>query len=160
MKRVDIDIKELQRRLRYDPETGKLYWRVTEGGHVIEGREAFTADNKGYKRGGFFGTPLYAHVAGWILYHGKLPEGELDHINRNKQDNRIYNLRDVPKSVNQHNSKNRVDNSTGVCGVKRRKDTGRYEAQIQVNGKRQYLGRYQTLPEAIAAREAAEQQLL
>ena len=159
MKRNEINIDELKRRMGYNPDTGILYWKVTEQGHVIKGREAFTANNCGYKRGNFFGVPLYAHVAAWLITHGEFPKGEIDHINRDRQDNRLCNLRDVSKSENQHNTKIRDDNKTGVMGVKRRKDTGRYEAQITINGKRMYLGKFKDLDDAIAARRKAEQAL-
>jgi len=160
MKRVEVDIEELRRFMRYDPETGKLYWKVDGLGTITKDREAFTARNGRYYRGGFRGVRVYAHVAAWMIYYGVKPRGEIDHINRDGTDNRLCNLRDVTKSGNQHNSSNRLDNKTGICGVKQRKDSGRFEAQIQVGGKRMYLGRYETLTEAVAARKRAEQRLL
>ena len=160
MKRNKYNIEELKRRVRYDPDTGKMYWKVTEAGHVTKDNEAFTAPNCGYKRGNFYGVPIYAHVAAWLLTYGEYPKGEIDHINRDRTDNRLSNLRDVTKSGNQHNTTIRCDNKTGIMGVKRRKDTGGYEAQITINGDRKYLGRFKNLDDAIAARAEAEKALL
>ena len=88
-----------------------------------------------------------------------MPLHEIDHINRNKTDNRIKNLRDVSKSVNQHNSGNYQNNKSGRRGVFQRPN-GQYFVYININKVRKNLGTFKTLPEAIAAREAAEQQLL
>jgi hypothetical protein len=84
---------------------------------------------------------------------------EVDHINRDRLDNRRSNLRAVSKSVNQHNSKLRADSSTGVKGVSVNRQ-GSYVARLQVNKCRMYLGRFSTLEEACVARNMAEERYL
>lgn len=80
----------------------------------------------------------------------------VDHINRNKKDNRLINLRNTNKSVNAFNCGLRKNNKSGYTGVIFRKDTKRWDAKIKVNYKNISLGCYGTREEAIAARKEAE----
>lgn len=85
------------------------------------------------------------------------PDGSvIDHINRNKKDNRISNLRITDKSVNAFNSGLRRDNKSGATGVMLRKDTNRWSAAIKKDGKKHCLGCYGTKDEAVKARKEAE----
>lgn len=90
----------------YDPETGALTWRITaKRGQAVGDR----ADSKGhnvYMKVSMFNTNHLAHRLAWIHYYGKHPECVIDHINRDRSDNRICNLRDVDYSTN---AKNRGD---------------------------------------------------
>jgi hypothetical protein len=89
------------------------------------------------------------------MHYDRWPEGEIDHINGNRQDNRIENLRDVPRSLNQRNSKLQNNNRSGVSGVFWR--ANRWEARIYlVSGQRKHLGRFKTFEEAVAVRKQAE----
>ena len=80
----------------------------------------------------------------------------VDHINRDKKDNRKCNLRNTNKQVNAYNTGLRIDNTSGVKGVFYRKDTGKWGARIMVNQRTIYLGCYSTKAEAVAARKGAE----
>lgn len=83
--------------------------------------------------------------------------GEIvDHINRDKKDNRSCNLRNTDKSMNAYNTGLWSHNTSGNKGVILRKDTGRWSARIMLNQKTIYLGCFSTKEEAIAARQAAE----
>lgn len=85
-------------------------------------------------------------------------EDELvDHINRNKKDNRKCNLRNTDKSINAFNSKMRCTNNSGVTGVWYRKDTNKWCAEIKKNYKKIALGCYETIEEATEARRKAEE---
>lgn len=84
------------------------------------------------------------------------PEELVDHINRNKKDNRLINLRNTTKSVNAFNCKIRKNNTSGITGVFYRKDTKRWAAEIKVNYKKITLGCYKTKIDAIKARQEAE----
>lgn len=84
------------------------------------------------------------------------PTDIVDHINRNKKDNRIENLRNTDKSINAFNSKIRSTNTSGVTGVWYRKDTNRWVAEIKKNYTKVSLGCFETKEEAIAARKRAE----
>jgi hypothetical protein len=85
------------------------------------------------------------------------PEGTVvDHINRNKKDNRLKNLRITDKSVNAFNSKLSTTNTSGHTGVWFRKDTQRWAAEIKKDGKKYSLGCFPTYEEAVQAREKGE----
>ena len=84
-------------------------------------------------------------------------EGDVvDHINRNKKDNRIKNLRKTDKSENAFNSKLRSNNKSGVTGVRFRQDTKRWTAEIKKDYKKISLGCFATKEEAVQARKKAE----
>ena len=101
--------------LRY--ENGKLFWTKEPSNHVKIGYEAKAINNKGYKIVGFKGTNYLVHRVAWFLAKGEQPPKEIDHINNDKLDNRIENLRGVTRNQNQHNSKIYKNNKSGVKGV-------------------------------------------
>lgn len=84
------------------------------------------------------------------------PGEVVDHINQNKKDNRRENLRNTNKSVNAFNAKIRTTNTSGITGVRCRKDTNRWTAEIKKNYVKIALGCFETKEEAIAARKKAE----
>ncbi len=81
---------------------------------------------------------------------------DVDHKNQNKLDNRRSNLRIVSRGVNCHNTKVRSNSSTGITGVWFHKQLGKYAAQIKINKRYIYLGVFNTLKEAAAARKREE----
>ena len=101
--------------------------------------------DRGYLKVGHFKV----HKVVWEMFNGKSPEGmQIDHINGNKLDNRIENLRIATYAENQWNAKTRVDNKSGVKGVCWHKATRRWLAQIKHNKVLHYLGVYDTIEEA------------
>ena len=124
----------------YDPETGKIYG--------IRGKEIISQNTKGYiqiKR-----VNLCGHHFGWYMVYGNVDFDVLDHINKNKKDNRICNLRIV---TNQQNSFN-----TNAKGYSYQKDAKRkWRSEIMVDGKSIYLGRFYTEEEARQAYLEAKQ---
>ena len=85
--------------------------------------------------GQFDGDWIKAHRLAWRLQTGDWPEGVIDHINGNDQDNRFSNLRDVTQSVNMKNQKRHSRHTSGATGVYWRKDVGRWQAVITANKK-------------------------
>lgn len=160
--------EELRQLLRYEPETGKLYWlRRTRGidpndrrrrafNAQFAGKEAFTAKQHGYRIGTIFGHPARAHRVIWTLVHGEWPPHHIDHINGQRDDNRLCNLRCATHAQNARNKARRVDNSSGRTGVRLEKRTGRWEARIRVDGCHIHLGTFKRFEDAVAAREASE----
>lgn len=159
---MKVSVGELQERLLYEPESGKLIWK---SGNVRAGKEAFTTVNtRGYRATTFrsrYGavTTLAAHRAAWAIYYGNFPNGCIDHINGDKLDNRISNLREVTHVENARNMSIGARNKSGVIGVHRHKLTGKWSAQIRAFGKTIGLGLYEKKENAIIARKAAERVL-
>ena len=76
------------------------------------------------------------------------PSVHVDHINGDGLDNRRANLRHCSPSENHRNRGRQVNNTSGLKGVYWQKDRGKWKAQIQVNRKNHYLGRFTTAEEA------------
>lgn len=163
-----IDPPLLRLLLRYDPETGLLYWRrrsreyfkSTKGFATWNGknadREAFTAtDNKGYRQGTIIGSHYRAHRVVWAITHGVFPQEQIDHINGDPADNRIANLRLVEPAANQRNMKRSATNKSGCTGVERFRS--KWRARITVNRAEIHLGTFDSFADAVAARKTAEQ---
>src|SRR6187431_506898 len=100
----------LRQRLRYEPETGLLYWleyppRGRSWNSRLAGKQAFThVGNHGYPASTLDGyTGLLAHRVILAMIHDAWPYPEVDHINRNRADNRLINLRVVTRSENRRN---------------------------------------------------------
>ena len=141
--------EELRKRLRYDPETGKLYW--LRG--VCEIVEAFTARDSGrYLNGRINQKTFRAHRVIWALVYGEWPKGEIDHINGQRDDNRLCNLRCVTRAENARNRARMKRNTSGRTGVYWQGRCGKWVASI--NGT--YLGIFERFEDAVAARERAE----
>lgn len=128
----------------YDPESGIFTHRADRAGREAQhrGRKAGSVGADGYTRLFVRNVRYPAHRLAWLASYGNLPVGEIDHINGQRSDNRIANLRLVNRSQNHQNRK-------GVRGAAM--DSGRWTARIGVDGKSIYLGRFDTEEEARAA---------
>lgn len=164
-----IDIAILRQLLRYEPETGKLYWlprpvsmfKTRQQGGTWNTRyantEAFTSTyQNGYGQGCVQYRKFLAHRVAWALYYGSWPDGDVDHINGVRTDNRIANLRCVTRSANLRNQKRSMKNTSGVTGVVWDAARSKWKASIKVNGKNHHLGRFDSYTEAVAVRKSAE----
>jgi hypothetical protein len=154
-------VEYLRKRLRYEPETGKLYWLDCEDmpnnwrtRHA--GKEAFTTvQSKGYRHGSIDDQKYLTHRVIWALVYGTWPEDQIDHKNGDRADNRIENLRVVSNTENQRNASKRADNTSGVCGVRWYESKGKWRAEVTVHGKNRHLGLFTSFDDAVAARKAA-----
>lgn len=98
------------------------------------------------------GKQLKAHRVAWLLNNGDFPKSELDHINRNRADNRIENLREADRSLQNYNKTLKVDSNTGLRGLHVDLKTKGLKKKYNFS----YYGktyRFYTLADAIAARE-------
>lgn len=154
-----ITQKRLKELLDYDPGTGIFTWRVGRGGKAKAVSFAGTVSNRGYLQIRIDAKRYYAHRLAWLYFHGEFPSNQLDHINRVRSDNRIANLRPATNSENQQNLSKRRDNTSGVIGVSWHKQRGKWVARIRVNGRYIYLGLYETVEAATAARLLAKAKL-
>ena len=145
-----VTAQRLRELLEYAPETGLFYWRKQRG-RAGAGSEAGTSHSHGYRVIQIDGRRHYAHRLAWLDVHGEQPSQEIDHINRNRTDNRIVNLRQCSRPENARNVLTR--NPSGFKGVHRGRR--KWEARIEVSGKQFYLGSYDTAAEAAAVYDAA-----
>jgi hypothetical protein len=127
-------------------EDGRLLWAENYGPRARKGCEVGSTDTHGYRQVNIDGSMVLVHRVIWYMHHGTFPE-QVDHINRDRRDNRIENLRASNNTLNTQNSGIRKDNKSGTPGVHLGKD-GKWRVRIRVNGKRIHLGSYHNLNEA------------
>lgn len=151
----EIDIIDLAGRVNYDPETGKLWW-TNHYWKTKVGKRAGIQKKNGYRYINFKYVSVFEHRVIWYLHYGSWPKNEIDHINGNKSDNRIKNLRDVDRSINMRNTQRGSLNKSGVLGVCWRSQRGKWSAFIKVRKKRIWLGSFRDFQDAVEARRAAE----
>jgi hypothetical protein len=138
--------------LDYNPETGHLTWRRNRSGTAYAGSRAGNVNCNGYRIIGLNGKRFQEHRICWLHFYGVLPDLDLDHINGNRSDNRIANLRPATDSQNQANKDASPRNtSCGVKGVTWHKRCAKWQASITINGKRRYLGVFASLDDAASA---------
>lgn len=152
--RVKLTQQLVQKYMFY--KDGSLYWRVPRRA-CRAGSEVGSMDTHGYRETSFKGNRVSLHRLIFLYHNGYLPENEIDHINRVRDDNRIENLREVTATCNQRNSKLFITNTSGVKGVSYCSKRKKWVAYINIGNKPKSLGRYQSLMEAACARLAAEQ---
>lgn len=158
--RAQLTRERLKELLSYEPDTGHLRWRVRRnsfGGKISPGSIAGTPKD-GYLQIGIDGRHYRAHRLIWLMMTGAMPSAgtEIDHRNGDRADNRWRNLRLVDRSKNNMNAGLRGNNKSGVTGVSRRADTGKWHARITVEGRIILLGNFIEKSAAIAARQSAE----
>lgn len=148
--------KRLKELLHYDTKTGIFRWRVSRGG-IRRGDQAGCLYPNGYRYIRIDRKNYRASRLAWMYVEGYMPENEVDHINRAKDDDRWVNLRHVGRQCNARNCGNRCDNTSLVKGVHWHRRVKKWQVYIMVNYKNHYLGRYDDFDNAVCARLAAEQ---
>jgi len=130
--------------IAYEPSSGVMTWRANRY-RVVAGQLAGSAHPRGYLTITLAQKRILAHRLAWALHHGTWPERQVDHVNGDRTDNRIANLRLATASQNACNSGARRTNKTGLKGVTRAGN--RWRATIMIAGKQHNLGRFDS-PEA------------
>ena len=169
---TDTDLptpETLRKLLSYDPDTGLLTWKrrpiemfaSERAGKVWNTRfcgkpACRTEKDTGYVRGRILEKTYLAHRVAYAIYHDTWPTDQIDHINGDRLDNRIANLRDVSRTENSRNSVIPINNTSGHIGVSWRTDVSKWQAYIYAHGKRLHIGHFTDIEDAIAARAAAE----
>jgi hypothetical protein len=162
----------LRKLLRYEPETGKLFWRergrefckndryYKTWNSLHANKEAFAQINdQGYKVGSIFNHSYRAHRVIWAMQTGSWPEADIDHIDRNRLNNIWTNLRSATRSQNCANRtplKNKTSKYHGVCWLSRDK---KWQALLIKSDKRVYVGYFSTEIDAAKAYDAAAKKL-
>ena len=138
---------------------GTLTWRVNRG-KIRSGDKAGSQNLvEGYYTIGINYKQYYLHHIIWIYHKGYIPENFIDHIDRNKLNNRIENLREVSYSCSARNRRVPSNNSSGVSGVTWNKHRGTWTAKIGINGKHLVIGSFFKFEEAVMARYKKEVEL-
>lgn len=151
-----LTVEEIKSKFRYEPDTGHIYW-IEPGKGKIKKKPAGTKTHTGYIGILIDGKRYLSHRLAWTLYYGQWPSDQIDHINGDKTDNRIHNLRDATNAQNGKNYGFNKSNTSGIKGVSWCKNTGRWRALIKVNHKSKCLGRYDTKEQAAKVRQMAEE---
>lgn len=148
----------LKSRLDYNPETGIFTRKFSPSRNVAAGSIPGKIKRDGYKFITINGREYPSHRLAWMYVTGAWPLGCIDHINGNRTDNRIQNLRDVSTSENLQNQRvAHRDNKTGFLGVSRK--GVRFVAKICVNYKDVHLGTFPTPETAHAAYISAKRNI-
>lgn len=148
----DLTQEMLQHLFDYNPETGELRWKNPPArSHVKPGDMAGFYDGDGYRGVKILGRIRRAHRVIWMMCNGSEPDGQIDHINHIRDDNRIDNLRVV---TCRENNQNRVNQSEFGPGVRR--CGGKFHAQISHNKKLTHIGVFNSPAVAQSAYELAE----
>jgi len=174
---AELTFSEISKILKYEPETGKLFWlpRPVEmfradsafyGGTEVSakawnaknaGREVTRSTSLGYITPRIMGKNYAGHRIAWLLHYGTWPKNHIDHINGIKSDNRIENLRDVPRGKNMRNMRLQKRNKTGTPGVGWCNIYNKWKVRIGMGGgKSHFVGYFLDFNAAVAARKKAE----
>lgn len=138
---------DLHEVLLYDKDTGVFVWSKKRRG--IKTGVVLGCDNGfGYLRITVFGKSYYAHRLAWFYEHGEWPD-QIDHINGNKNDNRICNLRSVNNLQNAQNKvKEQKNSKSQILGVSWHKKAKKWQAHICIYKERKYLGLFDNINDA------------
>lgn len=135
-----IERATLLKLYRYDPETGDFF-------HTNGVACSAISNEKGYIILHINRKKYRAHRLAWFYMTGEWPEGQIDHDNNIKYDNRWINLREADNQLNHYNLLKPKNNTSGAKGVRKVK-SGKYETRIKHNQRTISLGVFNTLEEA------------
>ena len=150
--KITISQELLRSLFDYAPETGVLTWASdAKSNRAKAGQEAgYISTHIGYRYVGIGKQMFLAHRLIWLLEYGHLPK-VVDHINRDKTDNRLANLRAADKRLNAYNSKVQSNNKSGYRGVSWDKTANKWVSTFHRNGRKTFIGLFDTADEAAAA---------
>jgi hypothetical protein len=147
-------LEEMKQYLSYDPETGHFTWIKHKPYSTFKVGDIASGLNRGYIHIKFNSKQYRAGRLAWLFTHGKWPNNHIDHIDGNRSNNKINNLRDVTKHENQFNI-TKVRAKSGYIGAYKTK-FGKWQARIRVNKKTLALGTFDTPELASKAYQAAK----
>lgn len=165
-----MDIELLRDIINYNPDTGELLWKERQDDFPasITSIRTFNTRNannpvyeevhRGYLRVSILGKRYKSHRIAWALYYGEWPDDQIDHIDGDRSNNKIENLRAVSQVENSRNAKTPHTNMSGVIGVHWDKRKCKWVSQISENSKSKKLGYFDNFWDAVAARKVAEEE--
>lgn len=152
VKSIQLTANRLRELLHYEPATGWFTWRVNTAVSK-PGERAGNLHGFGYRQIGLDYKKYLEHILAFLYMTDAWPDGDVDHKNGLKDDNRWDNLIVATKSENNHNKGMLRRNKTGIVGV--HKHGNKYRARLQVAGKNIDLGMHNSIEEAKVARDKA-----
>ncbi|MFA5898014.1 MAG: HNH endonuclease [Hyphomicrobium sp.] len=150
---MNIDAARLREVLEYSEDTGVFTWKLAHARHRRPGAVAGCSRKDGRRLIQLFGRRYLSSRLAWIYVHGTPPQGEVDHANRDKSDDRMCNLRVATRSENCRNMKSA--NASGFRGVCLVAGQARWRAKIRVNGSMKHLGCFDSPEKASEAYRSA-----
>ena len=128
----------------FEYRDGELYWKVSTNSKIKVGKKAGCITSKGYLTIKVNKKPYLAHKIIFSIHYGYIPK-EIDHIDLNKLNNKIENLREATREQNQWNRKLQSNNSSGIKGVYWHKRDKSWRVQLRFNKKMNYIGSFKDL---------------
>lgn len=142
------EIDKIKNIIRYESETGKFFW-LENGDCRKSGKIAGNYNGKNpYSRVMVLGKSYLAHRLAWAMHYGYFPVNQVDHINLDRRDNRICNLREADRFEQGVNRSMLSSNTSGWKGVTYCKAQKKWVARIRVKGSRINLGYFEDIKEA------------
>lgn len=156
MKPTHSEVKEL---FNYDEFSGTLTRKIDVANNAKKDMKVGWINSDGYLNVKIKRVTFKVHQIIWLWMKGTWPTGVIDHINRNKLDNRVSNLRDTTIAVNNINKGVRKDSKTGIPNVTWRERDKLFYVACRANGKQNYLGSYRNISDAKTAAEIFKNRL-
>jgi hypothetical protein len=156
---IILTAERLREVLSYDQETGIFTRLVSATNRVNVGDVAGYVHQSGYRLIRVDSGRYLAHRLAWLYVYGAFPADGMDHINGDRADNRICNLREATDAENNQNKISERSGTSKYLGVSWSKRDNKWRATIHVNRKQHYLGQFATEEEACAAYCAAKSEL-
>lgn len=132
--------KDIQKAFAYDPQAGIFRWKKHRTRKFVGKIAGFVSKQKGYWLLTLRDQKVLGHIAAWCCYYGKYPKTYLDHIDLDKNNNRISNLRLSSKSNNGANRPPQINNTSGYKGVFWSKAAKKWMVQIKIRNRLCYGG--------------------
>ena len=131
----------------FEYKDGTLFWKVDRKSNKLKGKPVGAVNGKGYFETKLDGKSFKVHRIIFAMHHGYLPE-VVDHIDCNRTNNHINNLRVATTGENKYNQKVYKNNTSGAKGIFWNKKHKKWRTQINYNGKRKCLGSFDDFNEA------------
>jgi hypothetical protein len=153
---MNLTQERIQEIFNYDAITGIVTTKlVRHGSRTYIGAPVGTLTNYGYLCVRVDGKRYQLHRLIWLHVYGYIPKEDLDHIDGDRTNNRLVNLREANRQDNLKNTAVHKDSSTGILGVNWDKRKSKWRATIYVNKKQEHLGYFEEIQEAALARQQA-----
>jgi hypothetical protein len=153
---MNLTQERVQELFAYNPEDGILRTKtIRQGSNSYIGQPIGTLTNYGYLCVTIDTKRYQLHRVIWLYVYGYIPKEDLDHIDGNRTNNRLFNLREANRQDNLKNTAVHRDSSTSILGVNWDKRKSKWRATIYVNKKQEHLGYFKEIQEATLARQQA-----